>query len=168
MENQISPSGPIAVVLPTCHGKSTLHNLRLPGVYDAGELVPDKSALRELRKESRVTNDWIVFDEYWSKQIKRELPPDSLVLMVPCNEIALQVGIPVRATIVLDYACFCETLTTRVKSGAYNAIANYEQEVKRADNVIMAEDHEHVRRIIIGIARTRCEETGRECPGELI
>jgi hypothetical protein len=137
----------LAVVLPTGHGKSTIHGT-IPRVYDAGELVVSKSHLRLIRKQARQTHAWGHHDAWWSDQIKTNLPADCVVLMVPSLRLAEVCGIHLIITILLPDDLICSALVTRPKSGIHNALANKREEEGKGRNVVYARSYDNLVSIV--------------------
>lgn len=112
---------PVVFVLPTCHGKSTLHSPS-NGLLDAGELVEDKEGLRALRATARSTGNWLLADDKWEQEIKERIPTSCRVLMVPHPNIAKRLGLSVTATFVLPKVELERLVAQRPKSGLDEAM----------------------------------------------
>lgn len=137
----------IAAVLPTGHGKSTVHGT-IPGVYDAAELVVSKSHLKFLRKQARQNHNWGDLDAWWSNQIRTNLPDDCTILMVPSCHLAESCGISVIITVLLPVDLLCATLVSRPKSGILNALANRHDEESISHNTIYARNYDNLNSIL--------------------
>jgi hypothetical protein len=76
------------VVLPPGHGKSHLHQ-KIEGLYEADTLVNCKATqeLADLRKTAKETNGWHDYDHAWVKEIKKVLPDDLRIIMVPADTV---------------------------------------------------------------------------------
>lgn len=144
----------IAAILPTGHGKTTIHGT-IPGVYDAAELVVSKSHLKLLRKQARERHEWGDLDAWWSDQIKTNLPRDCTVIMVPSLHLAEACGVSLIVTILLPVNLLHSALAVRPKSGILNAIANRYDEEAVGHNIIYAHNHTNLANILKLLAFNR-------------
>jgi ABC-type cobalamin/Fe3+-siderophores transport system ATPase subunit len=138
---------PVAVVLPTGHGKTTLHQ-SIPGIYDAGELVMSKETLRSIRRNARASGDWTEFDEYWLSEVRKHLPKDLKCLLLPSHIFAQKCGLLVAATFILPLEVIEDVITTRPKAGREETLRNRSEEESNGSNIVYARSHCDIERML--------------------
>jgi hypothetical protein len=132
-----------AIVLPTAHGKTTLHNIG-KGIVDAGSLIEHKEILRELRAVARHTGDWTQLDMWWCDRVKSGLPENCKYLLVPSTQFAEACHIEVAVTLILPIDVVTNAVLRRPKSGLLNALENRLQEESLGKRVVHVSCHEDI------------------------
>jgi hypothetical protein len=136
-----------AIVLPTGHGKTTLHNPDV-GVFDAAAMVEYPHVLREMRKDARETGNWGKIDSWWSDRVRGGLKDNCKLVLVPSNKFAEQCDLLVIMTIILPETVIENVVRARPKSGLANALANRREEEENGHNVVHVLRHEDVAMLI--------------------
>jgi len=143
--------GLFTVILPTCHGKTTLSTTSAH-ILDAGELCFDKEELRNKRRVARESNDWGTFDDYWVSEIRRVMltvhRPDTAAILVPSYTIASKLALPCAGTILLDKDVFVRSVQGRPKSGLDNALSNYNTEENNPGKVVKCKSYREIEGIV--------------------
>lgn len=112
----------IAIILPACHGKTTIAAHNPLSIWDAGEMVDSKDALSQSRADARVSNNWDNFDRSWAEMIMQRLEksnPRPRIILMPSVSIAEHCGLEIAHIYVLPEAIIHQHLLERPKKGGY-------------------------------------------------
>lgn len=142
------------LILPTCHGKTTVHN-EGAGIYDIGTMVPNDPVVKERRAAARSTGDWAMFDNFLLERLEYKLPGNCRVLLLNHPGQALRFGLTVKATLVLELALYQEIVLNRGRPSLEVALQDRQSVVESSDEVTFFND--------IGDLIKYIKDSGRKC-----
>lgn len=124
------------LVLPTCHGKTTVHN-ESAGIYDIGTMIPNSPIVRERRAKARATGDWAEFDSFLLEQLGHELPENCNVLLLNHPDQASRFGLTVQATLVLELTLYQEIALRRGRPSLETALQDRQSVIDSSSQVTL-------------------------------
>lgn len=130
----------LAIVLPTGHGKSTLHRSR-PSLFDAAIIAGHADEFKAARKTARETGDWTEVDNLWRQYLRPFVSPEKALIMVPSAEVAEIAGLAVVLTIVLPLSVLIDGVSHRHPDRISNACDDRRKMFDRSGLLYIAQSY---------------------------